>query len=242
MVVHGRLYQSIAKAISSGKLVQPFRSADIERSCPGFATNTYRNFLAKHAVGNPSGAIELFKRIEVGAYCLQSDNSWSAKNRLEPQFLFSLGRFVATVGDFEDILLTTAWRLRSTEQKPASEWDQIDVEKIYDRFEKGLTDQLFARLELFKESYQDRFTDWEDQNLDKFLDEANVIREYRNCFCHCSWQRTNKKGVCRAKYVSRKESVLDEEFDSSKLNELSDVIEHLTHSLSELMGVKGIHP
>ena len=67
---HGRIYQAILDAVTSGRLIQPFRSSDIGKACPGFAENTYKNFLAKHAQGNPSNATELFKRVQRGLYCL----------------------------------------------------------------------------------------------------------------------------------------------------------------------------
>ncbi|MDA1089718.1 MAG: hypothetical protein O3A85_05330 [Proteobacteria bacterium] len=70
MAKHGRFYQSILDAVSNGRLNQTFRSADVEKACPGFAKNTYTNFLAKHAQGNSNNATELFQRIERGLYCL----------------------------------------------------------------------------------------------------------------------------------------------------------------------------
>ena len=70
MANHGRIYQSILDAVSSGQLTQPFGSATVEKACPRFARNTYRNFLAKHAEGNPSGATELFLRVSRGLYCI----------------------------------------------------------------------------------------------------------------------------------------------------------------------------
>ncbi len=82
MANHGRIYQSILDSVSSGRLIQPFGSAAIEKACPGFARNTYRNFLAKHAQGNSNNATELFQRIERGLYCLiQSPGQSSASNR-----------------------------------------------------------------------------------------------------------------------------------------------------------------
>ena len=82
MANHGRIYQSILDAVSSGRLIQPFRSAAVEKACPGFARNTYRNFLAKHAQGNLNNATELFERIERGVYCLnQSPGESSASNQ-----------------------------------------------------------------------------------------------------------------------------------------------------------------
>ena len=72
MAKHGRIYQSILEAVLNRRLPQPFGSADIERTCPGFARNTYKNFLAKHAKGNSNNATELFIRIERGKYCLDN--------------------------------------------------------------------------------------------------------------------------------------------------------------------------
>lgn len=75
MAKHGTFYQSVLDAVSSGRLIEPFGSAAVEKACPGFARNTYRNFLAKHAQRNPNNATELFERIERGLYRLTRSSS-----------------------------------------------------------------------------------------------------------------------------------------------------------------------
>ena len=65
------LYCTIVKAIKAGVLIEPFRAIDIRKACPGFADNTYSNFLPKHRLGNGRTS-ELFERIASGKYrCLR---------------------------------------------------------------------------------------------------------------------------------------------------------------------------
>ncbi|PCJ72100.1 MAG: hypothetical protein COA62_06015 [Rhodobiaceae bacterium] len=68
---HGKFIGKIRKEVSSGKLAEPFRSTDVEKSCPGFAKSTYTTFLAKHSVGNPGKTTELFERVDRGLYRLK---------------------------------------------------------------------------------------------------------------------------------------------------------------------------
>jgi len=61
------IYRSIAAAVKSGRLKEPFSIADFRESCPGFADSTYRNFLRKHSRGNTK-TTELFERILSGRF------------------------------------------------------------------------------------------------------------------------------------------------------------------------------
>ncbi|MBL4618289.1 MAG: hypothetical protein JKY46_11400 [Robiginitomaculum sp.] len=65
-----RLIEDIRNAVTSGRLKEPFRAADIKAACPNWADTTYSNFLGKHAVGNPSKTTELFIRVSSGLYQL----------------------------------------------------------------------------------------------------------------------------------------------------------------------------
>jgi hypothetical protein len=61
----------IHNAVKSGKLAQPFTAAMVKRACPGWASNTYKVFLSKHAVGN-GVTTELFVRVAPGLYRLKN--------------------------------------------------------------------------------------------------------------------------------------------------------------------------
>jgi hypothetical protein len=63
-----KVYTAIVNAVRSGKLKEPFSSGDFQAACPGFKSNTYKAFLSKHAVGNPSKTSELFVRVVRGRY------------------------------------------------------------------------------------------------------------------------------------------------------------------------------
>jgi len=63
-----RVYGSIVKAVKMGRLKEPFGSSDFKKECPGFADGTYNVFLGKHALGNPGGNSELFKRVPPGKF------------------------------------------------------------------------------------------------------------------------------------------------------------------------------
>jgi hypothetical protein len=58
----------IYAAVFAGHLEEPFRAEDVRLACPGWAYSTYSTFLAKHAVGNPGKATELFRRVSLGRY------------------------------------------------------------------------------------------------------------------------------------------------------------------------------
>jgi hypothetical protein len=58
----------IYAAVASRKLKEPFGPDDVRKACPSWALNTYGTFLAKHAIGNPGGNTELFKRVAPGRY------------------------------------------------------------------------------------------------------------------------------------------------------------------------------
>ena len=104
MANHGKLYQTIVDAISSGLLKEPFRSADVEESCPGFAKNTYKNFLAKHAKRNPSGTTELFERIDRGLYCLNRSQFESGVSNAENRETKSSNQFEARRDQYIELL------------------------------------------------------------------------------------------------------------------------------------------
>lgn len=62
------VYAAIVRTVKTGRLREPFSSADFKQACPGFAPATYGTFLAKHARGNPGGNSELFVRVAQGRY------------------------------------------------------------------------------------------------------------------------------------------------------------------------------
>lgn len=66
----GAIFQSIRNAKDKNLLNEPFSAKDFKKACPGFADNTYKNFLPKHAKGNPSKTTEIFHRIARGKYAL----------------------------------------------------------------------------------------------------------------------------------------------------------------------------
>ncbi|WP_146149201.1 hypothetical protein [Nitratireductor sp. StC3] len=63
----------IYAAVRSGRLREPFSAREVKAACPGWADNTYRVFLSKHAVGN-GRTTELFVRIAPGRYRLMISN------------------------------------------------------------------------------------------------------------------------------------------------------------------------
>ena len=64
--------RKIREAVHSGKLPQPFRSAQVEKAS-GIPLATARTFLSKHCVGNPKHETEHFERISRGLYRLKSN-------------------------------------------------------------------------------------------------------------------------------------------------------------------------
>jgi hypothetical protein len=58
-----KVYGAIIKAITAGKLIEPFTSQDFQKNCPGLGDGTYNAFLPKHTKGNPGGNSELFERV-----------------------------------------------------------------------------------------------------------------------------------------------------------------------------------
>ena len=60
--------RGIRNAIEGGKLVQPFRPADVNRA---LGIDYAGVFLPKHRLGNPGGFTELFVRIKRGLYRLK---------------------------------------------------------------------------------------------------------------------------------------------------------------------------
>ena len=63
-----KVYSSIVNAVKTGRLKEPFTSADFRRACPGIGEGTYQTFLHKHRVENPGGNSELFKQVAPGRY------------------------------------------------------------------------------------------------------------------------------------------------------------------------------
>ena len=70
MNTRSKLVQDIQAAVVSGRLKPEFRVDDIKRACPGRSGGTYAAFLAKHAVDNPYGNREYFRRVGAGLYSL----------------------------------------------------------------------------------------------------------------------------------------------------------------------------
>ena len=67
-----KVYEAIIRAITEGRLIEPFTQLDFQRSCPGLGDGTYKAFLYKHSKGNPGGYTELFKRVGPGQFhCLR---------------------------------------------------------------------------------------------------------------------------------------------------------------------------
>lgn len=60
----------IYEAVQQGRLAEPFNAEAVRQACPGWASRTYRVFLSKHAVGNPSQNTERFRRVAPGLYRL----------------------------------------------------------------------------------------------------------------------------------------------------------------------------
>ena len=65
-----RFMKDIREAVRSGRLKEQFRASDVRIACPGWAYNTYSNFLPKHREGNPQGCTEYFIRHPDGSYSL----------------------------------------------------------------------------------------------------------------------------------------------------------------------------
>lgn len=67
-----QVYGAIVAAVRAGTLVEPFSTDDFRTACPELGAGTYNAFLAKHALGNPGGASELFERTAPGRFtCLR---------------------------------------------------------------------------------------------------------------------------------------------------------------------------
>ena len=58
----------IYAAVETGRLPEPFNRFMLRAACPGWAENTYRQFLAKHEIGNCQGNPQLFRRLDRGWY------------------------------------------------------------------------------------------------------------------------------------------------------------------------------
>jgi hypothetical protein len=67
-----RVYEAIVRAVRSGRLREPFSSADFRRVCPGFGDGTYSAFPFKHRQGDPGGNSELFEQVGPNSFrCLR---------------------------------------------------------------------------------------------------------------------------------------------------------------------------
>lgn len=67
-----KVYGAIAKAIRTGKLIEPFTTEDFRSACSGLGDGTYNAFLYKHSRGNPGGNSELFEKTGPGKFvCLR---------------------------------------------------------------------------------------------------------------------------------------------------------------------------
>jgi len=60
----------IYAAVRAQRLAEPLNARAVRLACPGWAAESYHVFLAKHAVGSPSGDTELFERMAPGRYRL----------------------------------------------------------------------------------------------------------------------------------------------------------------------------
>ena len=63
-----KVYEAIVKAITAGKVVEPFTRQDFEVCCPRLGNGTYNAFLHKHTKGNPGHNSELFERVAPGQF------------------------------------------------------------------------------------------------------------------------------------------------------------------------------
>lgn len=63
-----KIYRAIVSAVKTGRLVEPFNEKDFRAACPSLGGGTYRDFLHRHAIGNPSGTDELFQRVSPGRF------------------------------------------------------------------------------------------------------------------------------------------------------------------------------
>lgn len=62
----------VRDAVADGRLGEPFRVTNVYHACGG-PFSTWASFLAMHAVGNPSGDLELFVRVGRGLYRLKTE-------------------------------------------------------------------------------------------------------------------------------------------------------------------------
>ena len=64
------LYDCITRAVSNGRLKEPFSASDVKRVCHGWDYKTYSNTLSKHEQNNPGGFRKYYKRTSRGKYKL----------------------------------------------------------------------------------------------------------------------------------------------------------------------------
>jgi len=63
-----RVYSRIIEVLAIGQLAEPFANAEFAQATPELGKGTHNAFLHKHAVGNPGGNSELFKRVAPGRF------------------------------------------------------------------------------------------------------------------------------------------------------------------------------
>ena len=74
------VYKAIVKAVTDGRLKEPFSSYDFRQSCPQFKEGTYNAFLWKHRRGNPGGYSELLDLVGRNSFKLIRPIKYGAKN------------------------------------------------------------------------------------------------------------------------------------------------------------------
>ncbi|MCV0350137.1 MAG: hypothetical protein K5863_08665 [Nitratireductor sp.] len=68
MADYKQFYRSIDKAILDERLCEPFRAADVQSACHEYTLPQCRSILSKYVQGNPAGNMEVFQRVDRGAY------------------------------------------------------------------------------------------------------------------------------------------------------------------------------
>ena len=62
------VYRTIVNAVKASRLNEPFTERDFRKACSGLPEGTYRAFLHKHELNNPSGNTKLFRRVSPGKF------------------------------------------------------------------------------------------------------------------------------------------------------------------------------
>lgn len=68
MTKYMQFYRSIDTAICEGKLLEPFRTIDVQTACPQYTLAQCRHYLSRHVQGKATGAFELFQRVAIGQF------------------------------------------------------------------------------------------------------------------------------------------------------------------------------